>query len=374
MSMSKGRIGIIVTAVVILVSLTYYAWVSLAGNFKKTTTIEHVGFRGSAKTNPFLAAERFLKHYQYKTVTVIQYSRSLLEKADVVVVPISALPKEDYEIAVLEGWLNEGGMLITGNMPEFTLNSRFLPTRLKNLVGLESQIPTEPESSLDFSVDGGQGLLKGKMSVSHRVSPTRQAEVISGDKDNTMIYLYRSVTFLNDLSIFTNEDLRDEEHAALFHNILSKSDYSQNVVLINSLNSLTAWQWLWKNAKIPMAIFAICLFFYILKYTKRFGPTTPVESLDRRQILEHISASGQYFWRHKKQDALIKKVKAELKEVIFVKHPYLKNLQNEQFYIELSEMTGEVKAEVVNAFDSEPKNEEEFLETILTLKSLRQNL
>jgi hypothetical protein len=372
--MSKGRIGILVTAVVILVSLTYYAWASLAGNFKKVTKMEHVGFRGSAKTNPFLAAERFLKHYQYKTVTVIQYSRSLLKKADVVVVPISALPKEDYEIAVLEAWLNEGGILITGNMPDVTLNSRSLPARLKNLVGLEYQIPIELESSQDFSVDSGQIQLKGKMSVSHKVTSTRLAEVISGDKDNMMIYLYGGVTFLNDLSIFTNEDLRDEEHAALFYNILSKKDYSQNVVFINSLNSLTAWQWLWKNAKIPMAIFVICLFFYILKYTKRFGPSTPIESLDRRQILEHISASGQYFWRHKKQAVLMKKVKGELKEVIFVKHPYLKNLQNEQFYIELSEMTGEVKAQIVKAFDSEPKNEEEFLETILTLKSLRQNL
>jgi hypothetical protein len=364
-----GRCLVLATVLGIILIFGYF----IVSSYNPSTETKHVGFTGIAKANPYLASERLLRYYDYKVTTVPKYSTHILHtNIDLLIIPISALPHEDAEIAKLEQWLYEGGGIITGNVPQVQLQGESLPVRLRNLLGLKSQTILDITEEEEFDLEIQQTLAT-KMEINHQVSVHQNVTVLAGSINNAFAYQHDNILFFNDLNIFSNEHLRDDKHATV---LFESADFypAEKIVIINSVTSITAWKWIWNNAKLPLALFALCLLAFILKYTKRFGPISPVASLDRRQLLEHINASGQYLWRFKQQKPLYKKAASELHDFVIKKHPYLKGLKGNDFHQELSEITGVTKDKINEAFSSSGKNEEDFLQNIQTLKNLRQKL
>ncbi len=373
--MNNSRKGIIACAVLVavfIIGFLFYIFRPIK-NAEVTTEDQYVGFSGIAKSNPFLAGERFLKHYKFKSSSVLRYNRAMLPQINMLIIPLSAIPHEDTELVYLEEWLDQGNILLTGNLNNIPITGDSLPQRLRSMIGLRAQTPLDDSYEEEFSIEILNSDIKGLMNAKHEVKCIRSVNIVAGTTDDAMFYEHEGVIFFNDLSIITNEFIRKQEHATILYELCKLKGVS-DIVFINNIQSLTMFEWLWRNAKLPMGIFAVCLLAFILKYMKRFGPVCPEESLDRRQLLEHISASGQYFWRQKHQAPLINKAKDELLDVVMVKHPYLKNLNKGNLYQELSEMTGIESSKIIRAFDSKPTNEEEFLNTVVTLKSVRQHL
>ena len=370
--MSRKRLSIFIIAaacVIIIGGFIYYIFFP-GGQREKVKT--HVGFRGIAKANPFLAGERLFKKYGYKSSTVPRYSGSFLNLVNIIFVPVSALPRDEVEIAILEEWLDAGGILITGNVVDTALEGESLPERLRQLIGLKSQAPYEDSEEIEFSITV-EDEVKGLMQVSHSVKASVYSDVYAESNSNHLVFQKDNVIFFNDLSIFTNEYIRSSEHATMLYN-LAYTHGTHDITFVNSTVPLTVMEWLFKYAKIPLGLFIICIIAYVLKYTKRFGPVAPAEDQDRRQILEHISAAGQFMWKHKQNKTLFKKSKEELIDFIKSKHPYLRNVDSQHFYSELSTMSGLPEQNISDSFNVNPANEEEFYQAINKLKTIRESL
>jgi len=370
--MNRKRLSIIIIAAVIALVIVGFIFTIFFPSGPREKEKVYVGFRGIAKANPFLAGERLFKRYDYKCSTVPRYDSSFLNLVNIIFVPVSALPREEAEIVVLEQWLDGGGILITGNVVDTPLEGESLPERLRSLLGLKSQTPYEDEEASDFSMTLGKAI-NGVMNVSHRVKASRHSEVFATDGANDLVFQYENVIYFNDISIFTNEYIRTSEHATLLYN-LAYMNGTHHIAFVNSTVPLTVMQWLFKYAKVPIAIFLLCVLAYVLKYTKRFGPVAPETDQDRRQILEHISAAGQFMWKHKQGKTLFKKSTEELIDFIKTKHPYLRAMETQKFYEEVSVMSGISQQSITETFDARPANEEEFFQAINKLKAIRESL
>ena len=378
-----SRTSVLITlAVLILFTISGYFASNL---FEKRYQTLPAKLKGEAAKNSLLAAGRFLNEMGIKTVHIKNYKQlfTLPDDNDVILISSDRRTLNKQQSQALLDWVNRGGTLIIGTIhkgdSERTIKSLLNHDQLMKLLELNllkhGEDITDEEKLLNISAEDDKDL---------GIEINQEYIIIGGsEKDNTInnrwgtIILQRDhgrghITVTTDLEIIQYKNIGQYDHARFLWHLVNRKG---TVWLVSQNDMPPLWRWLWQRAPYVFLSLLLITIFWLWIGAQRFGPLQPVAEAKRRQILEHITASGFFLWKHKKQQQLIESVRDELQRYAGKRHPAWVGMSQQQQFEHLHECSGIDRKVIESLFgDKHNHQQQEFSQTIRLLKQIRKKL
>jgi hypothetical protein len=285
-------------------------------DYKEVT--RETGYKGKARVNPWLAAERFCKSSKGKVRSLASWTEPTME--DVVwFVPASVLGNESFTRR-LESWVYDGGHLVvlvdhadaTDDWSSFSKDPTPSPALLKMLV--RAGISLEPPSARD-RVKSNEIEFMGQ---TFQVEAELTSRVTTGEEDPGVFASVEvgdgRLTVLTDSRLFRNRWIDKEEHIDLLDALVSSTGYEGNIGFTRGA-ALSLWSLL-SNHLWPLLVgLAVLILLWLWKNLSRFGPLEAAhESSPLRGYDHHLEALGDFQWRLDKAKGLLDPMKAKIVE------------------------------------------------------------
>ncbi len=308
-----------------------------------TETIVETGYKGPARVNPYLAAERFLKKGGWDARSSRVWGDYGTETSTIIM-PGSFLSTKGIGMRVME-WVDEGGMLVvTLNGGEAEIND-FRRRSWDNLAeegefrGLEhvlEELEITRETGSFEVIERGEDQKGGHLKESWNVA---EVSIVDDEKEYdlelefegdlalsapsgvewdlpersrmvTMPYGDGMVMVLSHARLLRNPYLARADHAT-FLELLADWHYEGPIVFLygsgTSLKDLL-WQHAWQVVVAGLVLLVVWLWMRIA----RFGPIKTDEDVHRAPYGEGLKASAKFLWRKKALGHLIRPLRAEL--------------------------------------------------------------
>jgi len=183
------------------------------------------------------------------------------------------------------------------------------------------------------------------------------------------------ITVLSDYQFLTNTHFNKYDHAAFFWYLVHYSNNSGKVWMVYRGDMPPLYVWLAKHAWAPFLVLFFIIFIWIWSVLPRFGALYPILSAHRRNLIEHIRASGQFLWKNKFSDGLIHETRNALQEQISLRHPNWNRLTDRELAMRLARQSGLSIEDIEFAFSiKQTTKEHEFFQIIQTLERLRKSI
>ncbi len=184
------------------------------------------------------------------------------------------------------------------------------------------------------------------------------------------------VTLIADFSIFENQLLREADNAEILWHLLHTDQRLPSAVwLFHNDEMPNLFVLIWKYGWMVVLSLAALLLAWLYQSLHRFGPVIPKQAIARRRLLEHIDASGHYFWKKKDRQALIDSTRQALNQRIGQLHPTWKNTDEAGKVAHLAEMLKQPVANIQQLlFTAKVETDDDFIQLIKKLEDLRKHL
>lgn len=260
-------------------------------NFEKQRVKEWVGASGEARQRQFLAAERFAQRMGWKATE----ARSLpaldaLPGGGMLLLPNRRQAFTSERFAELVSWAERGGHLI--------VEAEYLgvPDPLLDRLAVQrSDVATAPKSlavevprsdrKLNVVIPGSMKLTVASPDVRLRAGE----QLVSFGRGHGVVTVAASLGFAR------NRAIGAEDHAELLWNLMLLA-HNRELVVYWSPAKLSFWEFLKENAAPALIAGALLLALWLWSIAPRFGPVAPDAPPGRRRLLDHLRASGRYFW------------------------------------------------------------------------------
>ncbi len=171
---------------------------------------------------------------------------------------------------------------------------------------------------------------------------------------------------VSELYMLSNDAIGAADNAAFLWGLLTEPGLNiQQVLLITPGDEPALWQLLWQHARPLIIASALLLAFWLLAGLARFGPLLPPAQQPRRQLLEHIRASGQLYWREGQSQRLLDATRHAVLTRLFSQHPHLKTLHD-------STASNQASAELIQAIAELSGESHTRIEALLTRPAARE--
>ncbi|TDU63119.1 uncharacterized protein DUF4129 [Prosthecobacter fusiformis] len=359
-----------------------------------------LGYKGKARTDPFLAAQQLLEEYGHETERKPSFKE--LPEAEGVVFVSGESGMPEARATQLLDWVADGGHAVyflagcapyndwsyfdgmstfgyAGNedradpmleklgievkaeMEEEDLKEMFKnklleetrPKKKKKEEAKEAapegekkkiEQPEEvPTTNSMIQLDGES--YEVEFPSLHTMALSRELEYgesLSGSlKQATMLdlnYGIGRVTVISHARPFRNRYVDENDHARWLLALVGER--AQEVHFITTLQS-SFWNLLWNRAWMPLVGLALVTVVWLWLNMPRFGPLRQVQLHDTKHFAEHIGALGQFFYRLKRPDVLLSAAADAVRVKAARRHPYLLQQDDEamiQFLVEATEM------------------------------------
>ena len=254
------------------------------------------GYSGAAQSNPLLAAERLLNRLGYAARGVAAPpDPTQLGRGDALVLSQPSFTFDERYSAALLTWLADGGTLLLAGQQHLAV---FDPTERgpteRGTDHLLRRLNLEPQQTLDWR--GNHTLPVDLEQRRYRLRPERLFA------SNGRFFAARRhgdgrVYLLAEIELFNNRRLADADHTDLLLALIGDPRpaqvWLQYAPAVPSLLALL-WRYTW-----PLLCgLGVTLAALIWAAGRRLGPLNPVAESAQRSLLEHLAASGRFFWRH----------------------------------------------------------------------------
>jgi hypothetical protein len=280
------RARFIIPLAVLLLAGLGGAWFFNA--FERVPVKEPVGPSGEARVRHFLAAERFAERMGLPSKEL----RSLpeldaLPNAGVLIMPNRRQGIDAGRIARLLGWVQRGGHLI--------VEAEFLGVDDPLLDTLGIARRSREAVSKPLLVEVGERrlavLLPGRMALEYSGKPRLKA----GDQLASLPRGKGLVSVATSLHFARNALIGRHDHAEFFWTLLGLAPAAELQVFFHP-ERLSLWRFLTNNALPALIAGFLLLGLWLWRIAPRFGPVAPDAPPARRRLLDHLRASGRYFW------------------------------------------------------------------------------
>ena len=140
---------------------------------------------------------------------------------------------------------------------------------------------------------------------------------------------------------FTNLDLANYDHGELLLHLAALSGPVRAVTIVKTLSVLPWYTALWRNYQYPLTALAVLLALLFWSAVRRFGPVLPQPALERRQLMEHIAASGAWLWKTGDgRELLLSAARSETLTLVRRRAPALLRLAPQQLAVTLAREAG----------------------------------
>ncbi len=285
-----------------------------------TEVKREIGYKGKARVNPWLAAERFSARYEGEVRSLASWTAPGYGDA-VWFVPASILGNESFTRRVGE-WVGEGGHLVLlvehadaesndwfPHQPEIRLE----PALVKMLAGAGIELKERPASGK--SVTATKIEFHGK---SHEVTAESATRVmVRGGQPGVFASAVSGsgrISVLTDGRLFRNRWIGDKEHAVLLDSLIQAAENYGSIGFMRG-SGLSLWGLLGKHLWPVLVGLGVLTALWLWKNFTRFGPVEAANGTSTLRGYEHhLEALGDFQWRLDRAAALLVPLRAQIVE------------------------------------------------------------
>jgi len=285
-----------VLAIVGALALVALGVVWFLSNYERVPYKERVGPSSAARLRPFLAAERFAERMGLQASEI----RSLpeldaLRPAGVLLMPAQRQALESRRLRQILAWVERGGHLVA--------EAEFLGVSdpLFDLLGVGRSRSDASGKPVVVEVDGRK--LTASLADHLVLQPPAGArfELHAGRPESALLASYRRgkgmVTVVTSLGFARNNLIGSNDHAELFWDVLALTR-APALQVYHRPERLSLWRFLEEHAAEALGACLALLALWLWRIAPRFGPVAPDAPPARRRLLDHLRASGRYYWAH----------------------------------------------------------------------------
>lgn len=208
----------------------------------------------------------------------------------------------------------------------------------------------------------------------------RPGEFSAGSKNESLaLHLQHgmgSVTLLAHARPFRNRWIGEDDHARWLAALVG--EHGSREVLFVSTSTGSFFGLLWQHGWLALVTLALCVGFWLWQQMPRFGPLADVELDSTRHFASHIGALGEFFWRMRRVTLLVNAARDAVWERVRERHRALDDgsrQMNDQLAEEIARRSGLPVKRVTAAFDVEPPNStHHFVNLMRDLQAIRRAL
>lgn len=262
--------------------------------FERVPEKERVGPSAQARRDPFLAAQRFASRMGM-TAQPVRALPDLdrLAPTGVLLLPARRQAIDPGRLRRIVSWVEGGGHLIA----EAELLGVSDP--LFDLLGVQRRSGNRAFKPAPVETAGGRKL---KVSLfGHSLVQPPPGEVIfsAGAKDALVIASFErgqgAVTVAGSLAFARNGLIGTDDNAEFFWYLLDLTPAKELQVFLRQ-ERLSLLAFLKRHAAPVLWASAALLLLWLWRIGPRFGPVLPDAPPARRRLLDHLRASGRYYW------------------------------------------------------------------------------
>lgn len=335
-----------------------------------------LGYRGKARLNPYLAAERY---FAEKLSVPVRSSRSLAdldESISVVTMPASFLSTRLMGQRVLD-WVGNGGSLILlmeggeSHYNDFSDRALGPPKNEKNEKELElpglDLILAKTDMTLEtrefvmkkggkddpgerdwheenVSMDERDFLLEQEGELAFAEDGDEPWPVVSASPGEGIIY------FLANARPLRSAYLDRADHLAFLETMIG--DPSGEVLFLYG-EGFSFWSLVWRHGWRLVLAGLVMLMVWLWLRLPRFGPRQEEERADDRQYDELLLAGGRFLWKRKAVAPLLLPLREEIQRRFHLRHELVSEAERASLFEELSARSGMKLEEVIEAMSRE---------------------
>lgn len=287
-----------------------------------------LGYVGEAKRNPFLAAQRLCENYGRSTETSMSIAE-LPPRSSTLVLSSEAISSGGMAERVAD-WVSEGGSLVYllegGSKFDHQFREEFSSES-------DDEEEEEEEEETDFLLNFME-VTTNKSSQTDSTITFREEEFEVHFPDNTVFEVPDSwnwqgsdrvqgpvfeftwgngtVVFVTDAHPFRNQQIGDDDNAALFWNLVGPRQQGSVVFVLGGRLSFLAL--LWSRGSMVIIPILLALAIWLWKSFPRHGPTLPEETVSKRDFAQHVDALGQFLWRQQAHHRLLDPIRRRIRK------------------------------------------------------------
>lgn len=344
-------IGLLLGGLVLMLVL-FALW--LLPRIERVTEEKYVGYQGEARYNPLLAAQRLLEKMQVEVKAVHRLPKidHSLQQADVLLLVQGHRPLTDRQSEALLAWVAHGGHVLLVSSTLHNQEANIADPTLDRLQVEQWRLELDDEAILNadpvaielpaqerpFQVNfHADYVLKAPVAEAPQAS---EIEIHQLTEQTHLLHLQHGtghVTLLSDVWFLHNARIGELDHAPFFWALLNLQQAPQRVWLVYPLSqglvdtrgirrkpsqgsycedcedadfagsdTPSLWGILWDKAWYLIISLLLLLWLALWLASRRFGGLLPAPSEQRRSLLEHIEASGEFLWQHQQSHQLLR--------------------------------------------------------------------
>jgi len=272
-----------------------------------------VGYKGKARINPWLAAERFAAAYDYEVESLTSWQAPEADDA-VWFVPASVLNNESF-VRKAEAWAAEGGHLVVllDHAGAEISDWRSFNTEIEVETALKAMFTrvgiTLEQRERERKTWSTDSLLIDFEGEKFRVEAGAGKQVSTGDGKPGVFASKRTglgrISVLADARIFRNRWLGDGHHAEFLLALMDAGDYEGSVMFSRG-SSLSLWGMLKRHLWAVLLGMLALLVVWLWRNLVRFGPLEAAQAPPTaRSYDHHLEALGSFHWRMDRAGVLL---------------------------------------------------------------------
>ncbi|MFT5471103.1 MAG: DNA-binding transcriptional ArsR family regulator [Verrucomicrobiales bacterium] len=309
-----------------------------------------VGYRGPARTNPFLAAERFLTSMGAETNQ--HFDLTDMPDYDVPIIIPSESLRSRQTARNLVNWVSEGGHIIYLLDGADTLSDDWLDSwaerRLEQIEEekedakkpgpidtsgeerafendehpllelLEVEVTDRDEASteVDFYGEVIEVFIPGSQGVNVDDERTEDYDTIQSGSEDASSFLsfyheYGRVTVIAHAHPWRNRYIGEGDHAQFLWDIVSLEGDPSAIWLVRGTR-MSFSMLLWRYGWMPLISLAVLILFWLWRIMPRFGPQIAETEPVSREFTSHLSMTGHFLWKRKAARALVEPLRRRI--------------------------------------------------------------
>jgi hypothetical protein len=355
--------------------------------FERTTRTEDTGPGEAAQRNRYLAAERLLEALGLPVVGLDhpEQMRELPPLDATLIVPGRRFELPGLRSAQLLEWVERGGHLVVVAWTLWTeephVDDPILdPLGVRQFMTAEDEAEDSPYESAEWVHEPGAAPLRMSFLPEYTLEIVERRADWSVSDANGVHGLsvpvgHGHVTVWTDDLFFTNESLAQQDHAEALHRLVLLHGKRGAWIVRGDAQVLDAWsQLLARGWCIGLGV-VLWLAFHLWSRAPLRRRIGLHRTEARRELLEHVQASGAFLLRHGGSSALLAAVHHALAQRLRARHGHWTTLPPHTRIERVSEQTGIPVASVERALapdDSPPLMQ--FTQRVQLLEEIRRKL
>ncbi|HEY2338739.1 MAG TPA: DUF4350 domain-containing protein [Burkholderiales bacterium] len=278
-------------------ALAALAVVWFLSNYEQVAYREHVGPSNEARLRPYLAAERFAQRMGLDAGEIRALPElDKLTPGGALILPAHRQALEPRRMNQILLWVERGGHLIV----EAELVGVADPL-LERLPLERSRVEKPAKLPLTIDVGGGRTFAISLPTGTALHAPAIRGLLFrAGAADAPQLVSFRRgkgfVTVATGLGFLQNRQIGEHEHAEFLWHLLNLNRATPSLQVLNRPQRLSLWGFLKEHAAEALASSIALLVLWLWRIAPRFGPVAPDALPARRRLLDHLRASGRYYW------------------------------------------------------------------------------